>query len=446
MNRKKILILPFLFSLLLSFFPVVSFANDQSLVYIIPIKNTVEKGLSEFIDRGIKTAEEKKADVIIFDMDTPGGAVDAAAAIGKTISETKIKTVTYINQDAISAGSYIALNTDMIYMDEGGRFGAAGIIDGQGNTAGEKAQSYWLSAMRGAAEKGGKDPRYAMAMADKSIAIPELGDDENEFLTLTAAESLRVKYSNGTVSNLDELLGELGMENAKVERMDESFADKVARFVTNPLIIPILLSIGSLGLIFELFSPGFGVPGFVGISSLLLFFYGHLVSGLAGFETIILFAVGILLVLLEFFIVGGIAGTLGIVAIIGSIFLAGGNAYHIAISICIAIAVSIIATILLVKVFGRKMKFFKKIVLRDSTSTEEGYVSNKTRNDLVGKTGITMTALRPSGTVVIGDERIDVVSEGNFIGKDAKVKIVKAEGSRIVVREFTDIDLHKEEN
>ncbi|MCE4046999.1 NfeD family protein [Bacillus sp. Au-Bac7] len=446
MNRKKILILPFLFSLLLSFFPVVSFANDQSLVYIIPIKNTVEKGLSEFIDRGIKTAEEKKADVIIFDMDTPGGAVDAAAAIGKTISETKIKTVTYINQDAISAGSYIALNTDMIYMDEGGRFGAAGIIDGQGNTAGEKAQSYWLSAMRGAAEKGGKDPRYAMAMADKSIAIPELGDDESEFLTLTAAESLHVDYSNGTVSNLDELLGELGMENAKVERMDESFADKVARFVTNPLIIPILLSIGSLGLIFELFSPGFGVPGFVGISSLLLFFYGHLVSGLAGYETIILFAVGILLVLLEFFIVGGIAGTLGIVAIIGSIFLAGGNAYHIAISICIAIAVSIIATILLVKVFGRKMKFFKKIVLRDSTSTEEGYVSNKTRNDLVGKTGITMTALRPSGTVVIGDERIDVVSEGNFIGKDVKVKIVKAEGSRIVVREFTDIDLHKEEN
>lgn len=379
-------------------------------------------------------------------MDTPGGAVDAAAAIGKTISETKIKTVTYINQDAISAGSYIALNTNMIYMDEGGRFGAAGIIDGQGNTAGEKAQSYWLSAMRGAAEKGGKDPRYAMAMADKSIAIPELGDDENEFLTLTAAESLHVEYSNGTVSNLDELLGELGMENAKVERMDESFADKVARFVTNPLIIPILLSIGSLGLIFELFSPGFGVPGFVGISSLLLFFYGHLVSGLAGYETIILFAVGILLVLLEFFIVGGIAGTLGIVAIIGSIFLAGGNAYHIAISICIAIAVSIIATILLVKVFGRKMKFFKKIVLRDSTSTEEGYVSNKTRNDLVGKTGITMTALRPSGTVVIGDERIDVVSEGNFIGKDVKVKIVKAEGSRIVVREFTDIDLHKEEN
>jgi len=444
--KKKILILPFLFSLILSFFPVVSFANDQSLVYIVPIKNTVEKGLSEFINRAVETAEDKKADVIIFEMDTPGGAVDAAAGIGKIISNTKIKTVTYINQDAISAGAYIALNTDQIYMDDGGRFGAAGVIDGQGNTAGEKAQSYWLSAMRGAAEKGGREPLYAMAMADKSIAIPELGDDENEFLTLTAAESLQVNYSEGTVSNLDELLSNLGMENAKVERMDESFADKIARFVTNPLIIPILLSIGFIGLIFELFSPGFGIPGFVGISSLLLFFYGHLVSGLAGYETIILFAAGILLILLEFFIVGGIAGGLGIIAIIGSIFLAGGNAYHIAISICIAIAVSIIATILLVKVFGRKMKFFKKIVLRDSTSTEEGYVSNKTRNDLVGKIGITMTALRPAGTVVIGDERIDVVSEGRFIGKDVNVKIVKAEGSRIVVRELTDIDLHKEEN
>jgi membrane-bound serine protease (ClpP class) len=444
--KKKILILPFLFSLILSFFPVVSFANDQSLVYIVPIKNTVEKGLSEFINRAVETAEDKKADVIIFEMDTPGGAVDAAAAIGKIISNTKIKTVTYINQDAISAGAYIALNTDEIYMDDGGRFGAAGVIDGQGNTAGEKAQSYWLSAMRGAAEKGGRDPLYAMAMADKSIAIPELGDDEKKFLTLTAAESLQVKYSEGTVSNLEELLSYIGMENAKVERMDESFADKVARFVTNPLIIPILLSIGFLGLIFELFSPGFGIPGFIGISSLLLFFYGHLVAGLAGYETIILFAAGILLILLEFFIVGGIAGGLGIVAIIGSIFHAGGNAYHIAISICIAVAVSIIATILLVKVFGRKMKFFKKIVLRDSTSTEEGDVSNKTRNDLVGKIGITLTALRPAGTVIIGEERIDVVSEGRFIGKDVKVKIVKAEGSRIVVREWTDIDLHKEEN
>lgn len=445
MIRKKILLLPFLFSILLSFFPAVSYANDQQLVYIVPIKDTVEMGLSEFINRAVETAEEKQADVIIFEMDTPGGSVDAAVSIGKIISGTNLKTVTYINQDAISAGSFLALNTDEIYMDGRGRFGAAGVIDSQGNTAGEKAQSYWLSAMRGAAEKSGKNPRYAMAMADKSIAIPELGDDEDKFLTLTAAESLEVEYSNGTVSSLDDLLKTIGMEDATVERMDESFADKVARFVTNPIIIPILLTIGALGLIFELFSPGFGIAGFVGISSLLLFFYGHLVSGLAGYESIILFVAGIVLVFLEFFIVGGIAGILGIAAIIGSVFLAGGNVYHIALSVLIAVAVSIIATILLVKVFGRKMKFFKKIVLRDSTSTEEGYVSNKTRNDLVGKTGVTMTALRPSGTVLIGDERIDVVSEGNFVGKDVKVSIVKAEGSRIVVRELTDIDLHKED-
>jgi membrane-bound serine protease (ClpP class) len=298
--------------------------------------------------------------------------------------------------------------------------------------------------MKGAAEKKGRDPIYAMAMADKSISIPEYKKD-GKFLTLTSTEAEEVGYSEGTVANLDDLLQKLNLEDAKIERVDESFAVKVARFVTNPIIIPILLLIGSLGLIIELYSPGFGLPGLAGISAILLFFYGHLVAGLAGYESIILFVLGIGLIILEFFIVGGIAGTIGIIAIFGSMFLASGNLMHMAISILIAIGISIIASILLVKVFGKKMKFFKKIILNDSTSTESGYVSNKTRYDLIGKIGITITALRPAGTVVVDNERIDVVSEGVFIGKDTKVTIVKAEGSRIVVRQLSDIELNKED-
>lgn len=443
-RHKKRLLLSLLFIFLLSIIPCVISANNEEVVYVVPIKNTVEKGLSEFIDRAITEAEENQASAIIFDMNTPGGDVSAAIEIGKRISETDVKTITYINQDAISAGSYIALNTDKIYMVEGSRIGSSGVIDGQGNAADEKAQSYWISAMKGAAEKKGRDPIYAMAMADKSIAIPGM-KEEGTFLTLTSTEAEEVNYSDGTVDNLDKLLEELGLQNAKVERVDESFADKIARFVTNPIIIPILLSIGSLGLIIELYSPGFGLPGIAGLSALLLFFYGHLVAGLAGYESLILFVIGILLIILEFFVVGGIAGAIGIIAVIASMFLASGDIAVIGISLLIAIGVSIIASILLVKVFGRKMKFFRKIILTDSTNTESGYVSNQNRKELIGKIGTTLTALRPAGVVLVDDERIDVVSEGSFIDKEKKVKIVKAEGSRIVVREILPIDILKED-
>jgi len=437
--RKKWWLIFLLFGFLFAIIPGLTAAKEQ-IVYVVPIKDTVENGLNEFLERAISTAEDDDAKAIIFEIDTPGGAVDAAAKIGKQISETSIKTVSYINQDAISAGAFIALNTDEIYMQEGSRIGAAGVIDGQGNTADEKAQSYWISAMRGAAEKQGRDPIYAMAMADKSISLPKYGAPAGKFLTLTSAQSLEVGYSEGTVHNLPEILKKLNLEHAEVKKVEEGFADKVARFVTNPYVVPILLSIGSIGLIVELYSPGLGLAGFAGVSSLLLFFYGHLVAGLTGYESIILFVLGLGLIILEFFMAGGIAGSLGGIAIIASLFLASGNIVHMGISILIAIIASILAAIIMVKVLGRKMKFFKKMILTDSTSTESGYVSNKTRVDLVGKVGITITALRPAGTVELEDERIDVVSEGSFIEKGKHVKIIKAEGSKIVVRDIKEDD------
>ncbi len=222
-----------------------------------------------------------------------------------------------------------------------------------------------------------------------------------------------------------------------------TFVDSLVKFLTHPVVITILLAIASLGFVMELFSPGFGFPGIVGLTALVLFFYGHLVAGFAGFETIMLFVLGIGLILLELFVPGGIIGVLGTLSIITSLLLASDNMINMGISILIAIGLSIIACILMVKVYGKKMRLFNKIILTDSTNTENGYVSNLNRTDLLGKKGITFTALRPSGTILIGDDRIDVVSEGDFIVKGKTVKVVKVEGSRIVVREF--ISTSKEE-
>ena len=367
-------------------------------------------------------------------MNTPGGAVDAAGEIGKLLTTTDIKTISFVNKRALSAGAYISLNTDEIYMAPGSTMGSAAIIDQAGNTAGEKAESYWFAAMKSAANQSGRDPIYALAMADKAIDLPEYKRN-GKLLTLTTEQALEVGYSEGTVSNLDELLSKLGYANAEIRTVEESFAEKIARFITHPVVVPILLSLGSLGLVLELYSPGFGFPGFVGISSLLMFFYGHMVAGLAGYETLILFVIGIGLVLLEFFVPGGIVGVIGTVSILASLFLATDNVVHMGISILISIGISIFASIIMIRVFGKKMSLFRKIILTDSTNTQSGYVSNRNRTELLGLEGVTLTTLRPAGTVLIGQERIDVVSEGEYIPKDQKVKVIAVEGARVVVRE-----------
>ena len=405
-------------------------SSSEKIVYVVPIEKTVEKGLYSFLKRAVTTAEKENAEAIIFEINTPGGAVEAAGDIGKLLTTTDVSTISFVNTKALSAGAYIALNTDEIYMVPGATMGSAAIIDQQGNTAGKKAESYWFAAMKSAAIQNDRDPKYALAMADERIDLPNYGASKGDLLTLTADQALEVGYSEGTVSSLDQLVQKLGYQDADIRGLNESFAEKLARFITNPIVVSILLTIGSLGLVLELYSPGFGIPGLMGISALLLFFYGHLVAGLAGYEVLVLFVVGIGLLLLELFVPGGIVGSIGLLSIIGSLFLATDNIVHMATSILIAIGVSVFASILMVKVFGRNMRLFKKIILTDSTNTENGYVSNRNRIELIGKEGVTLTALEPSGTIVIGDERIDVVSEGDFILKDKAVMVVKAEGSR----------------
>ncbi|WP_454101158.1 NfeD family protein [Metabacillus sp. SLBN-84] len=410
--------------------------NSPDKVAVIPIEETVEKGLSQFIKRSFKEAAAENADHIILDINTPGGAVDAALEIADTIRGSKIPVTAFIDRRALSAGAYIALNADQIYMVPGAKMGSAAIIDLEGNTADKKAESLWLAEMKESAEQNNRNAKYALAMADPDVDVPEYGAGKGDLLTLNSEQALEVGYSEGTAENLDSLLEKLNLASADVIDIEVSFAEKVARFVTNPIVIPILLSIGSLGLIVELYSPGFGLPGIMGLSSLFLFFYGHYIAGLAGLETIILFAAGIILVAAEFFVPGGIIGFIGFGAILLSFFIATDDIGYMAFSLGIALLVAVSAAIIFVKVFGKRMNIFKKIILRDSTNTESGYVSSRSRLELIGKTGVALTSMRPSGTALIEDERIDVVTEGTFIAKDQKVKVIKVEGSRVVVREI----------
>ncbi|MCG3089110.1 NfeD family protein [Sporosarcina cyprini] len=430
--------------LLVLFLSAISIPLGQSdanavKVYKVPITNDVEKGLHAFLKRSFKEADEAGAKTVILEIDTLGGFIDAAGQIGKLIDDQRKDTevIAYINDRAISAGAYIALHADKIYMSPTGKMGAAQAVQGTaGNAADAKSHSYWFAEMTSAAESSRREPIYAQAMADPDVNVPEYNAAKGKLLTLTASQAKEVGYSEGTVSSFDALLRELGLENAEVVSTDVTFAESVARIITNPVVVPILLSIAGLGLVLELYSPGFGVPGTMALVSLGLFFFGHLVAGLAGYEALILFIIGVGLIIAEFFLAGGIAGVLGAVAVVVSIILAGGNPMYMAISLLIAIAIAVIGMVIIMKFFGRKLHLLNKMVLMDATDTESGYVSNVNRTELIGKIALAITPLRPSGTVNLDGERIDVVSEGSYIEKGKDVMIVKVEGSRIVVREY----------
>lgn len=438
---RGFLLLTLIASIVVLPFTTTSLAKTGT-VYKIPIHNEVEKGLHAFLKRSFDEAEKADADVIVLDINTPGGFTDTAGEIATLMSETDTKIVAYINKRALSAGAFLALHADEIYMAPNSKMGASAVIDGSGNAADKKSQSAWSADMKNAAESHNRDSKFALAMADSNKDLPEFRSGKGELLTLTDKEaaSPKVGYSEGTIANYDALLTKIGMEDATVISTNPTVSEQIARFITNPVVVPILLSIAGLGLIVELYSPGFGVAGTMGISSLLLFFYGHLIAGLAGYETILLFVLGAVLIIAEFFLPHGISGILGAVAVTGSIILAGASPIYMAISVLIAIVIAITGMVVIMKFFGKKLHLLNKMILMDSTDSESGYVSNVNRVDWIGKTGVTLTPLRPSGALLMNGERIDVVSEGNYIDKGKHVKIVKVEGSRTVVRELQEME------
>lgn len=404
------------------------------VVYVIPIEKEVERGLEAFLKRTVKEAEEAHADHIIFEVDTPGGRVDSAGQIAKILQNVNIPTTSFVTNQALSAGSYIALNTDKIFMTPQATMGASGVINGDGTAADKKAQSAWIAAMKSAAESKGRDPKIAEAMANPDIDLPEYGAPKGEFLTLDPKTAVKVGYAEAIVKHRTGVLKELGLTSAKVVEVKTSFAEELARFLTNPVVVPILLSIASLGFIVELYSPGFGIPGSMALVSLILFFYGHIIAGLAGMEALLLLVLGVILIIVEFFVPGGIVGALGVASIVGSMLMSGYSLNNMILSVSIAFILAVAAAVILFKYVGAERGLFKHIILQDRTTTERGYVSNINRNELLGEEGIAMTPLRPSGTALINEERVDVVTEGSFIDKDTKIKVVKVEGVRVVVR------------
>lgn len=416
---------------------------SQRKIVHAKIDGEIDLGLSPFIQRVISDAEEKNADAIIFEINTFGGRVDAATQIKDAILDSKILTIAFVNKRAISAGALITLSCKKIAMANGSSIGATTVVNETGEKQSEKYQSYMRSEMRSTAERNNRRTDIAEGMVDERIVVNGL-DDSTTLITLTSAEARKYEIADTVVNNLDEALAAFGFENAELIRVNSNWAEDFVRFLNNPIISSLLIMIGLVGLFTEIKTPGWGLPGTAALIALGLFFGASFILDLASGLEIIMFIGGVVLLLLEIFVIPGfgIAGIGGIILILASLFLSlintdyfydMGTISSAIVQLAASILLAVVAILLLLK-YLPKSKSFNKLVLADEEKTSQGFSSNPDYSAILHSTGVALTPLRPAGSVIIDGKKYDVLTEGEFIEKGKNVKVIKTEGVKIVVQ------------
>ena len=411
------------------------------VVYRIPVTGVVENGLAPFVARSIREAESAGAVAAFLDIDTPGGRIDAAERIADAVRGTRLPVYAFVNPRAYSAGALIAISSTGIYMRPGAVIGAATPVDGEGTKASEKMVSAMRAEFRSMAEQRGLDPTLAEAMVDENVEIPGVVR-KGQLLTLSTGEAVKLKFAKGQVADEAALLDAIGHPGAQVITTEPNWAEGVVRFLTNPLVAPLLLSLGILGLVFEIKTGAFGIGGILSLVSLGLFFGSSVILGLAGWEEVLLLGLGAIALAVEVFVLPGfgVAGVLGILAIVASMVLAMMGAQPSSGDVAQALAVlgaSLFITVAVIYAWLRHLPNsgrFSGLLLQGAVHKSRGFVSAPHREDLVGRDGVAVTDLRPSGTARVGDERLDVVTEGEYVPSGSRVQVVQSDGYRHVVR------------
>lgn len=398
-------------------------------VYAVYLDGEIAPGMTGFVRRALNEAAEEGAGVVVLEVRTLGGFVNDALQMRDLIEDSPLPVVALIRKRAWSAGVLVALAADRLAMAPGSSIGAA-----EPRPAEEKIISAWREELEAAARSKGRDPQIAAAMADSDVYIEGVVE-RGKLLTLTAEEAVDLGFADILAPNRAALLVTLHLEERPVVEVRPSTLEKAARLATGPVVAPILLALGILGIIIEIFTPGFGVPGALGLSSIALYFGAHIASGLSGWEPAALFALGLILLAVEVIVPGfGFFGIAGLVAVGLSIFLVSPSFEQAAVSLSVALAVAVVAVVVLVRTIGPRGAWLR-LFLWDRLEGREGYVAPPDRKDLVGQTGRAVTPLRPAGIAEVGGARIDCVSEGGFIARGTEIRVVSVEGPRTVVSE-----------
>ena len=441
----------------------------KGLVVVIPVQGVIADPVLYIIRRGLKEAIDAKADLVVLDMDTPGGSAGTTIEIMEAINKFPGRTATFVNEEAGSAGAIIASITDDIYFAPAGVMGAAEFVSGGGHDVPEamkrKMESYIRAKTRAMSSVPDlrADVLKAMMNSDFELKIgEEILKEKGELLTLSAKEAIQqygdppeTLLASGIVENVDELLGKIyGERTYTVQKLEVTWSEDLA-VVLNGLA-PILMGLGLLGLFIEFKTPGFGIFGVGGGLLLGIVFLSHYVAGFSGHEPILIFVLGVLLVAVELFFLPGMVvfALSGIVMMLGSLLwamadiwpnepitISGDLFFTPMLNLSLGLVVAVVGAVLIMR-FLPKGLFWDKMILQTAIApnapaarTEEVLASS-----LIGQRGIASTDLFPSGQVEIDGQRYEAKVAVGSIDEGQEIVVVEKEDFDLLVRPVNEED------
>ena len=431
-------ILTILATLMLSFY-----ANAEEVVYYrIRLDQDIDKAAQRLVVKGLEKADEAGADYVLLDLDTYGGAVDAADSIRTAILRYEKPVIAYINMQAASAGALISIACDSIYMRTGSSIGAATVVNQTGEVMPDKYQSFMRGMMRSTAQAMGRDPEIAESMVDTAGV-----------LSLTPKEAIKVGYCEGIAETVEEVINKVTPDKSFVIKNmedDMTWLDKLIQILLNPLLQSIFMMMIVGGIFVEIRTPGIGLPLVTAIVGALLYFAPLYVEQLAVSWEILLFVVGLVLIALEIFVIPGfgVAGISGIVAVVASLaFAMIDNTDLLRWDGTINLQpllrpVALVIFSLTAAVFGsvwlvRRLyntRSFDAIALRQEMKAEDGFTGVVSGLDhLVGEELIVFADLKPAGKVRTADGRVyeAILAFGGYAEKGSPVRVIRTEQGRL---------------
>lgn len=432
-------------------------------VVVVPLRGEVSPSLMMFLRRAEKTAENDQASAIIFEMNTYGGRLDSAEEITSVLNHATIPTYTFINSNAGSAGSLIALATQHIYMAPVSAIGAAAPVLATGEdlpaTEKEKTISYWTALIRSSATKNGHNPDVGEAFMNKDKEV-KIGDrvihPKGTVLTLSAQEATekingKPLLADGIADSVVDLVQKAGLKG-KIVALDPTGFEQLAFWITT--LAPLLLLGGIIGAYLEFKIPGATLPGVVAAICFALFFLGHYLAGLAGWEVFALFVLGVVLVIIEilFFAHSTIVfGVVGVFLILASLLWAMIDRYpdetffptgHALAIPLLNLLLALVAAGILISLLARylpRTSIYRRFALITSNppgpslaGAPREFATALSLNP--GMTGVSLSILRPSGKAQFADHIVDVVTQGEFIAPNTPITVVQTDGMRVIVR------------
>jgi membrane-bound serine protease (ClpP class) len=439
-------ILPYLLFLFGWLLPFCALAQSDQ-VFVLQLRAEIDPRATRYIKLGLAEAQAQNADYVVLELDTYGGRVDDADEIVKMLLDFKKPIYAFVNHNAASAGAWISIACDKIYMVQSATMGAATVVNGTGQVAPDKYQSFMRGKMRSTAAANGRNPQIAEAMVDASVVVEGV-NQAGKIITFTTEEAIQNGYCEGEVKTIQDILAKNKLQKATVKTFELNWLEATMLFFLNPYLSGILLTLIIGGIWMELKMPGTVIPILTSLVSGALYFAPYYLTGLAENWELGVFIIGVALLTVELFVIPGFGlfGFSGLTLMFGGLILmmvhnkgldfqwvAQSDMLQALLTSGLGLVLAIGLIFALVPRILNSSRF-KQIALQSALTKEEGFTMTNFSPKLIGKIGIAQTVLRPSGKVIIENQIYDAMTTGAFLEKDTPVIVVDLDGNALKVK------------